>query len=122
VNSVETTSNVIELSNSTTTTEVASPQKFQVQDEDGESILPTSIIESQTAQPVEAELPETEADITSIATETNVPTAIPEDETELETSSIASSGKMALSHAKVDKYTPKTGNFYFQVENRYFWR
>ena len=42
VNSVETTSNVIELSNSTTTTtEVASPQKFLVQDEDGDSVLPT---------------------------------------------------------------------------------
>lgn len=107
VNSVETTSNVIELSNSTTTTEVASPQKFLVQDEDGDSVLPTSIIESQTAQPVEAELPETEADVTSIATETNVPTAIPEDETELETSSVASSGKMALSYEEVKELTPE---------------
>ena len=82
----------------------------------------SSIIESQTAQPVEAELPETEADVTSIATETNVPTAIPEDETELETSSVASSGKMALSYAKVNKSNSKTSNVYFQVENRYFWK
>merc|ERR1711879_837807 len=57
---------------------------------------------------IEAELPETEtADVTSIATETNVPTAIPEDET-LETSSTTSSGKMALSHEDVKMPAPDT--------------